>query len=119
MILLIDDDEIIRSYTKAMLEECGYDVLTAENGLAGLTCYRQRKKEINAVLLDMVMPEKSGYETLLELKQINPRIQVLMTSGLYSNELIDSVKNAGASDFIEKPYSIIQLSKKIKSLFKD
>jgi len=116
-ILLIDDDEIIRNYTKAMLEECGYNVATAENGLIGISYYLDHKTEIDVVLLDMVMPEKSGYETLLKLKQINPAIPVLMTSGLYSNDLIESVKNAGASDFIEKPYSIIQLSKKIKSIF--
>lgn len=116
-ILVIDDEEIIRNYTCAMLEECGYRVFTAENGVVGLSLYKEKKNEIDAVLLDMVMPEKSGYETLVELKQLKHDLPVLMTSGLYSNELIENVKKAGASDFIEKPYSVIQLSKKVQFLF--
>ncbi len=118
-VLIIDDDDVIRNYTSAMLEECGYNVVAAENGTKGLSLYSEKKSEIHAVMLDMVMPGKSGHETLVELKQINPHLPVLMTSGLYSNDLIESVKKAGAKDFIEKPYSIIQLSKKIRELFKD
>ncbi len=117
-ILVIEDEEVIRNYAMAMLEECGYKVLIAENGITGLSMYNERKTQINAVLCDMMMPEKSGYETLVELKQINPSLPVLMTSGLYSNELIDNVKKAGADDFIEKPYSLVQLSQKIKSILK-
>lgn len=115
-VLVIDDEKVIRNYTKAMLEECGYQVITAENGVIGLSLYKEKKTGIIAVLLDIVMPEKPGYETLVELKKLNPDIPVLMTSGLYSNDLIENVKKAGAADFIEKPYSIIQLSQKIHSI---
>ncbi len=117
-ILVIEDEEIIRNYSKAMLEECGYNVLTAENGLIGLDLYKEKKTEITAVLLDMMMPEKSGYETLIELKKITPRLPVLMTSGLYSSEIIENVIKAGAESFIEKPYSLVQLSNKIQSILK-
>lgn len=118
-ILVIDDEDIIRNYTKAMLEECGYNVMTAENGVIGLSMYEGLKSEINAVLLDMVMPEKSGYEILVELKHLNSELPVLITSGLYSTDLLNSIMKAGAADFIEKPYSITQLSRKIKTILKE
>jgi DNA-binding NarL/FixJ family response regulator len=64
----------------------------------------------------MVMPEKPGIEILSELIHINTEVKVLMTSGFHSKEIIEKAMNTGASGFIGKPYTMIQLSEKIKSV---
>lgn len=115
-ILIIDDEDTIRDYTEQILKECGYSVLTASNGVEGIKLYRQEITRINAVILDMVMPEKPGIEILDELIHINPEVKVLMTSGFHSKEIIEKAMNAGASGFIGKPYTMIQLSEKIRSV---
>ena len=113
-ILIIDDEDTIRDYTEQILKECGYSVLTAASGSDGVNLYRQEISRINAVILDMVMPEKPGIEILDELIQINHEVKVLMTSGFHSKEIIEKAMNAGACGFIGKPYTMIQLSEKIR-----
>ncbi len=115
-ILVVDDEESILNTSNLMLSECGYDVITGTNGEEAVELYKKNSKKIRAVLLDTVMPVKSGLEALIELKRINPHLKVLMTSGLDSDELIKNIIDAGASGFIKKPASIEQLSSKLHSI---
>ncbi len=115
-ILVIDDEETISIYTEQILNECGYSVIRAGNGTEGVEIYKEKSSLIKAVILDMIMPGKSGLETLTDLININPRVNVLMTSGFHSDEIIESVTRAGASGFIMKPYTIHQISEKINSI---
>ncbi len=117
-ILVVDDEEVMRSYTESMLIECGYNVITGTNGEEAVELYKNNSDVISGVILDMVMPVKSGYEAMKDLIKINPDLKIMMTSGLYSKTLIDDVINAGARDFIEKPYSMLQLSQKLNSILK-
>ncbi len=118
-ILVVDDEESMRNITCSILAECGYSFITGSNGEDAVKLYRENAGIIRAVILDMVMPVKSGYEALIDLMKQNPEIKILMTSGLYSNELIENVKKAGVKDFIVKPFSIFQLSKKLSSILNE
>ncbi len=115
-VLIVEDEEVIRTATMHMLEECGYRVITAANGEEGIAVYRERHEEIRAVLLDMAMPRKSGFETYTELKTINPAVKILLTSGFRQDERVQKLIALGVEDFIQKPYSMIELSKKVKKV---
>ncbi len=113
LILVVDDEEIIRETARAILEECGFDVILAENGEEGVMIFSERHGEIKAVLLDMLMPKKSGKEAYLEMKKIDPGLKVLLASGFKQDERVESVLNLGVQGFIQKPYDLDTLSRSI------
>jgi len=116
IILVIDDEDIVRLMAENILIECGYEVILAENGREGISIYSSRKNEIKSVLLDMAMPVMSGKEVYLELKKINPEVKVLLASGFRQDDRVQETLALGVNGFIQKPYSITELSKKIKKM---
>lgn len=115
-ILLIDDEQLIRGVACSMIEECGYSVLTAENGLIGLERYQQHRETIDAVILDMVMPVKSGLETYKELMAIAPECKVILASGFKEDARVLEVMELGADFFIQKPYTLQEISQVLADL---
>lgn len=115
-ILVIDDEEIVRRTAVASLEHFGYQVMTAENGPAGLEMFRGGQDGIAVVLLDMTMPLMTGEETFRQLKTINPDVKVILSSGYNEVEAIRRFTGKGLAGFIQKPYTSSQLAKKIKSI---
>ena len=118
LILIIDDEEIIRENAKIILEECGYRTILAENGKVGLEIYESRAGEIAGILVDMAMPEMSGKETYLKLKEINPEVRVLLSSGYKHDERVSDMLSMGIRNFIQKPYTIKALSEAMEQLLK-
>ncbi len=115
-VLIIDDEEILRILTESILKECGYNVIKAEDGYKGVDAYRENMSFINLVILDMSMPGISGKETFIQLKQINPELKVLMSSGFTKDDRIQDLINMGLEDFIQKPYDYIELSEKVSHI---
>jgi PAS domain S-box-containing protein len=113
LILVVDDEENLRHLAKAILEECGFDVILAENGEEGVMIFKERHGEIRAVVLDMLMPKKSGKEAYLEMKQIDPKLKVLLASGFRQDERVEAVLKLGVQGFVQKPYSLDTLSRSI------
>jgi PAS domain S-box-containing protein len=113
-ILVVDDEEIIRETAKGILELCGYDVLVAVDGENGIRTYTEHKEDIKAVLLDMAMPRMSGKDTYIELKKIQPAIKVVLASGFRQDRRVQEAMDLGVNAFIQKPYSMLELAKKIK-----
>jgi len=113
LIPVVDDEEIIRQTALAILEECGYSGLLANNGEEGVRIFQERHGEIKAVLLDMAMPRKSGKEAYLEMRAIDPDLKVLLGSGFRQDERVDSVLKLGVQGFIQKPYGLDTLSRAI------
>ena len=113
LILVIDDEEIIRTIAKGILEECGYDVILATDGIEGVEIFKQNIDKIKAVVLDLVMPKKSGKETFIDLKELKPDVKVLLASGFKQDERVTSLLEMGVIDFMQKPYTISEMSKKI------
>lgn len=116
MILVIDDEEIVRDITKRMLEKVGFDVLTSPDGRSGIELFESRADEILLVLLDITMPGMSGEETFSELRRIRPDSRVLLSSGYNEADSINRFSGKGISGFIQKPYRSQDLVNKIQAI---
>ncbi|MFC1834299.1 PAS domain S-box protein [Thermodesulfobacteriota bacterium] len=103
-ILIVDDEERVRNLGKMMLARSGYTVLTAGNGKEALGVYRQNKDEVSLVVLDLIMPEMGGKQCLQELLRIDPKVKVLIASGYSVKGSNKDSPEAGAVEFISKPY---------------
>ncbi len=117
-ILVVDDENLVLSSTEAILNELGYQVIAAEGGTAGIEEYRRDHKNIDLVLLDMIMPGIDGAECYAELKKINPAVKVIISSGFAKTARIREVEQLGALDFLQKPYSATALSRAIREAVK-
>ena len=116
LILIVDDEKIMRETAAQILETCGYRTIEAENGKDGVEAYKAGQEEITAVLLDMVMPEMSGKEAYIKLKEINPEIKVILSSGFQQDKRVQDVLKLGVNLFIQKPYTLKTLSEAINTL---
>lgn len=113
VILVIEDEEPLKDFLRAVLAEGGYKILLASNGLEGLQTYRDHMKEVSLVLLDMGLPEMSGTEVLTGLLMLNPYAKVISAGGyLDPNVEADSLE-IGALAFLPKPYMAEELLTKV------
>jgi two-component system, cell cycle sensor histidine kinase and response regulator CckA len=111
-ILLVDDEAMIRQLTKTILGKAGYDVLLAENGEKAIEIFQEQKDKIALVILDSVMPQLSGRETLRELARLAPNVNVLFSSG-FSTELSALNEYPQVRGLLPKPYRAEQLVQKV------
>jgi two-component system, cell cycle sensor histidine kinase and response regulator CckA len=115
-ILVVDDEEYILKACRAMLTDLGYVVLTARSGEEATAIFRELDAQIDLVILDMIMPEMDGRETFERLKQIDPAINVLISSGYSIAEIASDMLSLGCDDFIQKPFDMYQASKMIRNV---
>ncbi|PID27304.1 MAG: hypothetical protein CR982_06030 [Candidatus Cloacimonadota bacterium] len=113
-ILLIDDEKVIRKVAKDMLEQFGYKVETASNGLEGVKVFKSSGIEFVAVILNINMPKQAGEETFNQIKELDPEIPIFIASGYKKNHIIERLIKSGAAGFIQKPYTIVGLSNLLK-----
>lgn len=113
-ILIVDDEASLRHLAKTFLEKLGYQTLAASDGEEALSLYRIRKNEVVAVLLDMTMPKMTGRQVLQGLLKIDPKANVILVSGYTAEGTSDELIAAGASDFLQKPYTIDSLAKALQ-----
>jgi len=112
-ILVVDDEQLIRTTVKSMLEKLGYDVIQAENGEEAINIYQEQQDDIDLVILDMIMPVMNGRDTFFKLREIDKNCRVIVASGFSrDNDLIELLQN-GLMDSVVKPYHISQLSNKV------
>ena len=116
-ILLVDDEDMIWDVIIDMLQELGYTVILAGNGVEAVEIYKDNPGTIDLVLLDMVMPKMDGHETFFQLRKIDPAVRVLLSSGYVSEDDARDVLEAGAAGFLQKPYRMVDLARKIRSIF--
>ncbi len=115
-ILLVDDEDMIWDVIIDMLQELGYSVVLAGNGLEAIEIYRENPGNIDLVLLDMIMPELDGHQAFFKLREINPAVRVLLSSGYVSEDDVRDVLEAGAAGFLRKPYRMVELARKVRSI---
>jgi two-component system cell cycle sensor histidine kinase/response regulator CckA len=115
-ILLIDDEKNILEVGEKILRALGYTAYLAESGEKAIDLYRLNKDKIDLVILDMIMPQKGGGETFDALKAINPEIKVLLSSGYSINGQATEIIKRGCSGFIQKPFTLRELSQKIREI---
>ncbi|MGD9107210.1 MAG: response regulator, partial [Desulfobacterales bacterium] len=113
-ILFVDDEDMIIQVGRNMIESLGYEVLIAENGKEAVEIYEKNVEKIDMVMLDIIMPVMDGTETYDKLKKINPDIKVLLSSGYGINGQATEILNRGCNGFIQKPFNMRALSKKIR-----
>ncbi len=109
-ILLVDDEELIRSSGRRLLQKLGFTVLLAENGQAALEVYKEHALEIDLVILDLIMPVMDGAEAYSRLREFDPDVRIVPSSGYTSEEVADKLQELGAGEFVHKPYNLKQLS---------
>ena len=115
-ILIVDDQETVWDFLIEALQKLGYSVLLAENGLDAVEIYENNPGQIDLVLLDMIMPKQGGHSTFHKLKEIDPNVSVLLSSGFVSMEDVDDLLNSGAAGFLPKPHRIREMAAKIRSI---
>ena len=105
-ILLIDDEEIARYAVRQVLETGGHEVTEAENGNEGIAL--QKAQPFDLIVTDIIMPEKEGVETIIELKRDYPALPVIAISGggrIRNQDFLALAKRYGADEFLAKPFS--------------
>lgn len=114
-LMLIDDARFIRQMSEKLLTKMGHEVLLiASNGEEALEMFFERWVEIDIILLDIVMPKMDGLQTLKQILKINPYAKVVIVSSISDKSIIQSCLDAGASDYIVKPFKISDFNKAIE-----
>ena len=106
-ILIVDDEEQLRDVLRCVLQDEGHEIVEAADGYAALEQFRQTPTEL--VITDIVMPDKEGLETIIDLKRTNPSVRIIAMSGGGRNsphDYLDMAKKLGATEVIAKPFSI-------------
>lgn len=109
-ILLVDDEQIVRTTSADLLENLGYEVILAEDGQQAVKKFRKFHDQIDLVMLDVVMPRMGGREAFRELKTIDPDIKVIFCSGFTRENGVEKLIQKGARGFLSKPYNKAELS---------
>jgi nitrogen-specific signal transduction histidine kinase/CheY-like chemotaxis protein len=115
-VVLADDEEVILEVGRELLEGMGYRVLTARDGDEAIKVYRKHTDEIDIVVLDMVMPNMGGGEAYDRMKEIDPDIKVLLSSGFSIDGEATEILERGCNGFIEKPFRMNELAEKIREI---
>jgi len=113
-ILVVDDEDAVRLVLQRSLELLGYQVVVAENGVKALEIYSKGGNTFSLVVMDMIMPEMAGQELFYKLKEINPLVKVLISSGYSSDGKTQDLLANGAVGFIQKPFAIEELSTEVE-----
>jgi DNA-binding response OmpR family regulator len=106
-LLIIDDDSSVRKFIATTLKKENYTVIEAENGAEGLEKL-QEEKDVSIVITDLLMPEKEGIETIMEIRQINPSLKILAISGggkAGPENFLLLADAVGANATLKKPFS--------------
>jgi two-component system cell cycle sensor histidine kinase/response regulator CckA len=115
-ILLVDDEEMIIDVGKAMLERLGYRVFTAPGGQQAVEAVTRMGTEIDLVILDMIMPGMDGGKTFDRIREIQPQIPVMLSSGYAINGQAEEIMRRGCNGFIQKPFNMSEFSKQVRKI---
>jgi len=115
-VLLVDDEDMIIDVGEQLLEKMGYMVLIARSGKEATEIYEKNKDKIDMVILDMIMPDMSGGDTFDRLREIDPDIKVLLSSGYSINGHATEILARGCDGFIQKPFNMKGLSQKLRHI---
>jgi len=115
-ILLVDDEKIVLEVSKALLESMGYRVCAVGSGQEAIAVYMEKRNEIDLVVLDMIMPGISGGEIFERLREINPDVRVILSSGYSINGQAQKIMDKGCNGFIQKPFQLGKISQKVREV---
>jgi CheY-like chemotaxis protein len=113
-ILLAEDEAIVAKATTMLLSYGGYDVIHSLDGLEAVKVYRERRSEIDLVLLDYRMPGLTGAEAFIKLREINPEVPVILMSGNLSVSEFQDLQDKGLRTILRKPCSRAELTETVR-----
>ena len=115
-ILVADDENYILESVKNMLEDLGYSVVTASDGMEAVEFYERHVNEIDLVILDMIMPKMGGVETFDTIRAKNPNLKAIFCSGYNLNSFAQEFLERGSAGFIQKPFKMTRLSQMVRDI---
>jgi CheY-like chemotaxis protein len=115
VIMVVDDEDVIRNMVKDFLTDKGYEVILASDGAEAIERFQQACGQVDLALLDMMLPGIGGMEVFKELRQVNPRIKAILSSG-YNQDILEDDLDENAVSFLQKPFRITELIQKIEEL---
>jgi len=118
-VLLVDDEKTIIDVGRRMIEKIGYRVLAASSGEQAIELFEQHHVQIDIIILDMVMSKMNGEQVFYRLREIEPHAKILLTSGYSANDRTTDILARGCNGFIQKPFDLIKLSRKIMEVKSD
>lgn len=113
-ILIVDDHETIWDFLIEALQNLGYTVLLAENGLDAVEIYENNPDLVDLTLLDMIMPKSGGHETFYKIRKLAPEAKILLSSGFVSEEEVHDLLQQGACGFLPKPHRLPVVAQAIR-----
>jgi CheY-like chemotaxis protein len=114
-ILVVDDEAQIRGVATCALEHAGFTVVTAANGEEAVAVFREHAQTVRAVLLDLTMPHLDGAATMLQLRQIQPDVRVVLSSGYTEEDATRRFSDRDLVGFLQKPYTLEDLVSTIRT----
>ena len=117
-ILLVDDVDIVLDVGSLIIQKMGYKVLRAKTGMEAAQIFQDNANEICLIILDEKLPDEPGSDTCNRLKERDPNVKVLHTSGLGRAQGNESLI-CGCNDFLDKPFRVEELSNKLKEMLEN
>jgi len=115
-IIIVEDDENVRSMTRKILEQHGYNIIEKENGVGVLNELKKRDSKIHLLLTDVVMPEMNGKDLFIKASKLHPELKVLYMSGYTTNVIADKGVLKKGIQFIQKPFTMNKLASKVREV---
>ncbi|MFA6450114.1 MAG: GAF domain-containing protein, partial [bacterium] len=115
-ILVVDDEEGVLKTASKILGKAGYNVIAANGGKKGVAIYKEQKDMIALVVLDMIMPEMDGRDVFHTLKEFDPAVKVILSSGYSINGQAGALLKEGIKEFVQKPFNISELCGAIRKV---
>ena len=115
-VLIVDDEDLVLQVGASLLERLGYDVHKAHSGQEAIALYEEKSTAIDLVILDMIMPQLGGGQVYDKLKETNPEVKVLLSSGYAVEGQASDILRRGCDGFIQKPFTIEALSQKVREV---
>jgi two-component system cell cycle sensor histidine kinase/response regulator CckA len=115
-ILLVDDEDMIIEVGQALLKKLGHQVITAKSGEEAVEVVHRMGFGVDLVILDMIMPGMDGGRTFDRIREICPEIPIMLASGYAINGQAEEIMSRGCNGFIQKPFSVSELSQKLRHI---
>jgi len=118
-ILLVDDNKVLRMTTAEMLRNRGYQVTTCKDGAEAVEHYRKSYERIDLVILDMTMPRMGGHDAFVAMREINPQIKAILSTGYSLDDRTQEILDDGVHSLLQKPFRIERLCEALNSALGD
>ena len=115
-ILVVEDNDLVRSLQQQALTEAKYNTIAASDGKEALNIFKERHAQIDLVVLDVMLPEMNGRDCLMELKRINPEVKVIILTGSDSNAELNLEIKPHVREFLTKPFRMSRLLEAVEQV---